>query len=114
MSSATKKWRRLLEERFGVQSEFAAHLEPLLERIEALAPASEERDQLLHGVAAAYRSTRVLRRRQRAEGDVRVLVEEFQGEIRKMDESLKVMSVYLERLQQRMRLPNPPAERLLH
>ena len=97
-----------------MQSEFAENLEPLLERIEALGPAPEERDQLLHGVAAAYRSTRVLRRRQRAESDVRVLVEEFQGEIRKMDESLKVMSVYLERLQQRMRLPTPPAERLLH
>ena len=97
-----------------MQSEFAEHLEPLLERIEALAPEPEERDQLLHGVAAAYRSARALRRRPRAESDVRVLVEEFQGEIRKMDESLKVMSVYLERLQQRMRLPSPPAERLLH
>lgn len=114
MSSATKKWRRLLEERFGVQSEFAEHLTPLLERIEALEPSSEEREELLHGVAAAYRSTRSLRRRRRAGSDVRVLVEEFQGELRKMDESLKVMKVYLERLQQRMRLPNTPGERLLH
>ena len=114
MSSLTKKWRLLLEERHGVQSEFSGHLEPLLERIALLEPTPEEWDELLHGVAAAYRSTSVLRRRRSAGSDVRVIVDEFLGEIRKMDESLKVMGVYLSRLQQRMRLPTSPPERLLH
>ena len=115
MSSETRKWRQLLEEQFGVQSEFAGHLEPIFERIAELEPSSQEREELLHGVAAAYRSTRVLRRRPVAGPDVGVLVDEFHHEIRKMDESLKLMRVCLERLQQRMRLPTPDRpERLLH
>ncbi len=114
MSSVAQKWRQLLEENYGVQPEVAGHLVPVLERIAVQEPSPEEWEGLLQGVAAAYRATRSSPRHRKAGREVRVLVDEFVAEVRKMDESLKVMRVYLERLQQRMKLPTPPPVRLLH
>lgn len=100
MSRTTRKMRRELESRFGVDAEFAGHMSPVLEQFEASLSSPEERDRLLHSLAAAYRSSR---RHPAADGgEVRVLLEDVETELRKVDESLKVLSVYLLRLCRRM------------
>ncbi len=114
MSSVAQKWRQLLEEQYDVQPEAAAHLVPVLERIAVQEPSPEEWEGLLRGVAAACRATRSSPHHRKAGREIRMLVDDFVAEVRKMDESLKVMSVYLERLQQRMKLPTPPLVRLLN
>lgn len=110
MSSARKKLVALLEERFGVRPEFAGHLAPVLERFAAQEPTNEEWEQALSGVAAAYN---VLREPDpRTSQEIRVLVGEFLSELRKIDESLKVVSVYLDRI--RGHLHPGPSNRIIH
>ena len=112
MSSTAKKWRQVLEERYGVQPEFAGHLLPLLERLAVQQPTVTEWERMLHGVAAAYRIGRCEGRPRGTEDESHVLVDDFLLELRKMDESLKVLSVFLERLRDRIRVAS--SERLLH
>ena len=113
MTSNTKKWLELLEDQYGVSPEFAGHVGPLLELVAGQSSSPVDCDQLLHGLAAAYRSSQSPRQ-QRTTDEVGVIVDEFLGELRKMDESLKVLGAYLERLQQRARLPHRSTERVLH
>lgn len=118
MPSNAKKWLELLEEEYGVSPEFAGHVSPLLDRAIEQASSADECDQLLHGLAAAYRSSQngssQNSRQLRTADEVGVIADEFLGELRKMDESLKVLGAYLERLQQRAHLPHRPVERVLH
>jgi hypothetical protein len=113
MSNAAKKWRQVLEERYGVRPEFAGHLLPLLERVAVQQPTVEEWEQLLHGVAAAYRAGRPAGRAPGSEDEARALTDQFLGELRKIEESLKVLDVYLERLRQRTKRPRQQV-RVLH
>ena len=100
MSDVTTAWIRELERRFGVRAEFARCLLPLLEPLVRSCDASE-RESILHAVAAAYRSTA-------NEGstdhgtELDLLCGQFLSELRKMDESLKVLSVVLQRVRQQM------------
>jgi hypothetical protein len=103
MSPSARKLIRLLEARFGVQPDLAGHLAPILERFaeQNLSPA--EWEEVLGSLAAAYQLGR--EPRPTANEEVRILVNDFLTEFRKIDESLKVLSVYLERIRQRLDAP---------
>ncbi len=91
----TEKLMATLETRFGVPREFATPLLPVLARVASQQPTSAEWSVLLSGVARAYRASRS------EGGEVDAMYEllnRFAAELRKLDESLKVLSVYLERV----------------
>lgn len=104
---------RVLEDRYGVVPEFSGPLLPVLERLAAQQPSAEEWEQVICEVAAAYRSNARTERGLRSARQTRVLIEEFVCELRKIDESMKVLRVYVERLHQEATRPRPPA-RMLH
>lgn len=110
MSPLAAKIVEILVEKLGVGSEFAVHLVPLFERIAAQEPTAEEWDRLLGCAAAAYRSCweGELARLDEAHG----LMRQFLSEVRKVDESLRVLDVYLERLRQHT--AGVPPARVLH
>lgn len=108
MALSAEKLVEVLEERYGVRSEFTDALRPLLARFASEERSPEEWDALLGGLAEAHRACHGA-----AEGgdqEVRVLIHEVGIEMRKIDESVKVLSAYLDRLRARV---SPPAERLL-
>jgi hypothetical protein len=93
--------RRVLEARYGVDASFTSHLAPLLERFEASAPSAEERDHLVRSLVAAYRH-------RGGDGapsadELQALIEDAAAEFRKIDESLKVLTVYLLRIRRSLR-----------
>jgi hypothetical protein len=102
MSDVTTAWIRELERRFGVRAEFARCLLPLLEPLIRGCEDASVRESILHAVAAAYRSTAP----EPGPGDrgteLQLLCGQFLSELRKMDESLKVLSVVLQRVRQQM------------
>jgi len=104
-----QKLEDLLADEFGVSREFAIHLMPLLEMLASTQPGAAEWERALRCLAAAYHS-----RTEELESfeESRVLVRQFISELKQMDESLKVIGVYLERL--RDTLANPIAPRTLH
>ncbi len=110
MTALGKKLADILEGKFGVGAEFSAHLLPVFERIAEQRPSAEEWEQLLRGVAQAYHATR--RQETRTLDEVDRLAGPVVSELKKMDESLKVLSVHLERLRQAMSAP--PESRFLH
>jgi hypothetical protein len=109
MKELRQKLEQVLAEKFGVGSEFTAHLMPLLEAVARAQPNAGDWEQALACVAAAYRS-----RTEELDSldETRVLVRQFVTELKRMDESLKVLGVYLERL--RDTLANPTHPRTLH
>lgn len=111
MSPEVQKWLAVLRRDYGIADETAAHLSPVLERMARLRPSDDEWAYLVHALASAQRSAASSERRSRRE--TRVLVDSFLTELRKMDESLKVLGVFLERLRQRVDSVTPPA-RVLH
>jgi uncharacterized protein (DUF1697 family) len=104
-----RKLEDVLAEKFAVNREFAVHLLPLLEAIASAQPGAEDWERALRCVAAAYHS-----RSEELDSfdETRVLVRQFISELKRMDESLKVLGVYLERL--RDTLANPAAPRSVH
>jgi hypothetical protein len=92
--------RQLLEAEYGIDRGFTGHLAPLLERFAASEPTAEEWDHLVKGLVAAYRASQ--RRGAGSRDEVRVLAGDVASELRKIEESLKVLSVYLMRIQQRL------------
>jgi hypothetical protein len=109
MKEFRQKVEDLLAEKFGVGREFAAHLMPLLEALARSRPGAADWERALACVGAAYRSrTEELD----ALDETRVLVRQFVTELKRMDESLKVLGVYLERL--RDSLTHPTQARTLH
>lgn len=94
---------RLLEQRFGVSKPFARALVPLLDRCDLSDLARSERDEFLGALAAAYRMAGGPAR-SAAEGgqDAVVLVDELRAELRKMDESLRVLGAYVSKLRTRI------------
>ena len=110
MSPQARKCVQLLESRFGVAPDFSAHLVPILERCMNQGLSTDEWDGMLGGVAAAYRCSNEVEIGHVDE--VRGLLSQFVTEMKKLDENLKVLGVYLERVHQR--LQQPGARRLLH
>jgi hypothetical protein len=109
MKEFRQKLEDVLAEQFGVGREFTVHLIPLLEALAGSQPRAEDWERALACVAAAYRSrTEELD----ALDETRVLVRQFVSELKRMDESLKVLGVYLERL--RETLTNPTQPRIIH
>lgn len=105
---SAEKLVQVLEERFGVRPEFAEAVRPLLEQFAEEARSPEEWEALLRGLSQAYLSTRQVAVEGREE--VRVLLRELDDELRKLDESLKVLAVYIGRI--RSRVEAPPARLL--
>ena len=110
MDPFVAKLQELLVERFGIQPEFTAQLAPLLERVSSQALSSEEWEELLHCVAQAYRLRE--ERDEVAIGETQTLMRHFVAELRKMDESLKVLGVFLDRL--RENVTRPDRSRAIH
>ena len=103
MSDVITAWIRELERRFGVRAEFARCLLPLLEPLVRNCEDATERESMLHAVAAAYRSTTPESSSgERTAAELQLLCGQFLSELRKMDESLKVLSVVLQRVRQQM------------
>lgn len=73
---------------------------PLLERVARRKLSAEERTLLLREIASIYREWR--EEELDASREVRTLVGDFLTELRKIDESLKVLGVYLERIRRRL------------
>ena len=109
MKEFRQKVEDVLAQKFGVGREFTAHLMPLLEALAKSRPGAEDWERVLVCVGAAYRS-----RTEELDSldETRVLVRQFVTELKRMDESLKVLGVYLERL--RDTLVDPAQARTLH
>jgi hypothetical protein len=90
----TKKFMETLEDHYGVPREFAIPLIPMLERVAAQEPSADEWTLVLGGVARAYRASQGESELDEACG----LIGQFSAELKKLDESLKVLTVYLERV----------------
>jgi hypothetical protein len=107
MSPFHKKIVEVLEGRTGVV--FAEH-SYRSSGSRAEPPSSNDWEQLMECVAAAFRTMPQVE--DKALYEAQVLVGQFVGELKKIDESLKVVSVFLERLRQQ--LGAPEATRIVH
>lgn len=110
MTAFRKKLATILEGKFGVSSDFLEHLLPILERIAEQRPTAEEWEEMLQAVSAAYRTS--VSQESRTLEEVNAIAAQVSSELRKMDESLKVLGAYLDRVRQTM--SSPPESRLLH
>ncbi len=106
MTAFSKKLMQILETRFGVGEEFSDHLTPLLESFGSREPSAEECEELLVNLASAYQASR--RAGLQSLHEVNALIGQVVSELRKMDESLKVLGVCLERLREQTRVPTRP------
>ncbi len=113
MSLFSKKLIQVLEDRFQVSREFSAHLLPIFERFAERRPTPAEWEDVLGRVAAAYHSsTSEGQIEAGCAGEAGALIGQFLDELKKMDESLKVLGVYLQRLRQH--LDKADAGRVIH
>ena len=110
MTPFHKKIVEVLEGRYGVSPAFAEQFVPLFNQVAERRPSSDDWEQLMECVAAAYRSMPQVE--DKALHEAQVLVGQFVTEIKKIDESLKVVSVFLDRLRQQIGAPE--ATRVLH
>ncbi len=110
MTDFGKKLAAILEGKFGVDGDFLAHLIPVFERLSELQPNAEQWEELLEGVAAAYHSSK--RRELKSRDEIHLLASQIVSELKKMDESLKVLGVYVQRLRKTSSIAQEP--RLLH
>ena len=109
MKEIQRKVEDLLAQRHGVSPEFTAMLAPLLAAFARTRPSSAEWERVLDGVVGAWE--------QRSEeieslDETRVLIRQFVSELKRMDETLKVLAVYVERM--RDRLQDGDRSRTLH
>jgi hypothetical protein len=105
MARSAEKLLALLEERLGARPELSDPLRGLLHRIGSGSLSAGEWDALLRGLAEAFRAGH--QAGVEARDEVHVLASELGSELRKVDESLKVLGVYLERIRDRLRPPTP-------
>lgn len=110
MSPFHKKIIEVLEGRYGVSPGFAEQFVPLFEQVAQNRPSSDDWEQLMECVASAYRTLPQVE--EKALHEAHVLVGQFVSELKKIDESLKVVSVFLDRL--RRQLGAPEVSRVLH
>jgi hypothetical protein len=102
-----KSWVRELEQRFGVRAEFSQRLLPLLRRLAAREPSEGEWAEVLRAVADAYSSALPLRMATPTLDETLRLFSQFTVELRKMDESLKVLAACLARVRSQVRRSAP-------
>ena len=98
MSDITIAWVEELEVRYGVQPEFTRRLSPILECLAGHALGDHARADLFAAIAASYRRSLAREPRRDSLEEVRLLVTQFITELRKMEESLKVLDVMLQRV----------------
>jgi len=110
MSPFHRKIVELLEGRYGVSPAFAEQFVPVFEQVAQNRPTSEDWESLMECLASAYRTLPQVEDKTLAEAQI--LVGQFVGELKKIDESLKVVGVFLERL--RTQLGAPDEDRTLH
>ena len=110
MSPFHRKIVELLEGRYGVSPAFAEQFVPVFEQVAQSRPTSDDWDALMACVASAYRSLPTVE--DKTLHEAQVLVGQFVGELQKIDESLKVIGVFLDRL--RAQLGTIEVSRTLH
>jgi hypothetical protein len=93
-----EKLMEVLEDRFGVPREFATPLIPMLERVASQGPSSDEWTAVLAGVARAYRAAQGENEFDQVSG----LMQQFSAELCKLEESMKVLAAYLDRVRQQL------------
>ena len=109
MSAYRSKLVQLMEGNFGVHPEFMERLGPVLDRIADTRPSAREWEEMLRAFAAAYDAGR--RSDVDTVDETRVLIHSFVSELKKMDESLKVLAAFLERMREEA---DRSDERVLH
>ena len=109
MSQPTRKPRRSIAVEAGGDSSLAAQLSGLLERFRNGALDTEQSQRLIELLVAAEDSP--AQPGPSREDEVRMLLQDLGGEIKKIEESLKVLNVYLTRIQKELRAPRG---RVLH
>jgi hypothetical protein len=110
MSPFHRKIVELLEGRYGVSPAFAEQFVPVFERVAQSRPTSDDWESLMECLASAYRTLPQVEDKTLSEAQI--LVGQFVTELQKIDESLKVVGVFLERL--RTQLGAPEISRTLH
>jgi hypothetical protein len=110
MSPFHRKIVELLEGRYGVSPAFAEQFVPVFEQVAQSRPSSDDWEALMACLASAYRS--LAQEEDKTISEAQVLVGQFVSELQKIDESLKVIGVFLERL--RVQLGAPQVLRTLH
>ncbi len=110
MSPFHKKIVEVLEGRYGVSPLFAEQFVPVFDQVAQSRPSSDDWEQLMECLAAAYRALPPVE--DKALHEAQVLVGQFVTEMKKIDESLKVVTVFLDRL--RTQLGAPEVARVLH
>jgi len=110
MSPFHRKIVELLEGRYGVSPAFAEQFVPVFEHMAQSRPSSDDWEALMECLASAYRS--LPRLEEKTLHEAQVLVGQFVTELQKIDESLKVVGVFLERM--RAQLGAPDLSRTLH
>ena len=108
MSDPTTPWIEELERRYGLPAELSRSLAPVLECLARQDLSEEQRAGLLGAIASAYQQ----RENQAREpiDEIRLLATQFLTELRKMEESFKVLDVMLQRVRAQM----ISAPRVLH
>ncbi len=102
---SAEKLVQVLEERFGVGAAFAEAVRPLLEQFAEEQRSPAEWEALLRGLSEAHLACRAPLTEGREE--VRVLIRELASELRKMEESLKILGVFIGRIRSRIEPPRP-------
>jgi hypothetical protein len=105
MAELEKHWIRELELRFGVRAEFSQRLLPLLRSLAASGPSDTEWSAVLLAVADAY-GTAAAGTESAADETLRMF-SQFHLELRKMDESLKMLAACLSRVRTQLRRTVP-------
>ena len=111
MTKKTRELMRVLSEEFGVDADFAEQLTPLLDLCAEHQDTAEGRAAILGCVAGAFRRSQGVATTGVRE-EVGVLIREFRAELRKVDESLKVLLAFLSRI--RKHVDPPPSSRTVH
>jgi hypothetical protein len=107
MADVEREWVRELEVRFGVTAEFAQRMLPLLRTLAAHCPSDAEWTASLAAVAAAYWAAAPASTAGAALDESLRIFSQFNIELRKMDESLKVLAACLSRVRSQLRRPGP-------
>ncbi len=106
MDETIQQLIQLLESRYGVDPKFSATLMPLLYAAMRADPDAREIKLILEGIVAAFGA------RKDAEAgsidEVHGILSQFSQEMRKLDEALKVLTVYLDRVRKTVRAPSEP------
>jgi hypothetical protein len=111
MADVEESWVRELERRYGVRPDFSRRLLPLLRSAAARSPTTAEWSAVLLVVADAYGTAVAADAQAPAVDETLRMLSLFNAELRKMDESLKVLSACLARVRTRVRrsVPGEPA-----